>query len=87
MKLQLIATLARGDDQNRHRVSFLRNALVFFRDNDYWSKLFHNEAERGAVMRSRDPELMKQIHDYIDEFYIDKERTPATTEIALAFNI
>ena len=38
-------------------------------------------------MRSRDPELMKQIHDYIDEFYIDEEITPTTTEIALAFNI
>ena len=38
-------------------------------------------------MRSRDPELIKQIHDYIDESYIDEERTPTTTEIALAFSI
>ena len=27
-------------------------------------------------MRSRDPKLMKQIHDYINEFYIAEERTP-----------
>lgn len=38
-------------------------------------------------MRSRDPKLMKQIHDYINEFYIAEERTPTTTEIASAFSI
>ena len=38
-------------------------------------------------MRSRDPKLMKQIHDYINEFYIAEERTPTTTEIASAFFI
>lgn len=38
-------------------------------------------------MRSRDPELMKQIHDYIDKFYIAEERTPTTTEIAQTFDL
>ena len=38
-------------------------------------------------MRHKDPELMKQINDYIGEFYAQNDRTPSTTEIAKRFGI
>ena len=38
-------------------------------------------------MRHKDPELMKQINDYIGEFFAQNDRTPSTTEIAKRFGI
>ena len=38
-------------------------------------------------MRHKDPELMKQINDYIGDFYAKNDRTPSTTEIAKHFGI
>ena len=38
-------------------------------------------------MRHKDPELMKQINDYIGEFFAQNDRTPSTTEIAKHFGI
>lgn len=38
-------------------------------------------------MRHKDPELMKQIKTYIGEFYLARDRTPSTTEIAGKFGI
>ena len=38
-------------------------------------------------MRHKDPELMKQINDYIGDFYAINDRTPSTTEIAKHFGI
>lgn len=38
-------------------------------------------------MRHKDPELMKQINTYIGEFYVSRDRTPSTTEIARKFGI
>ena len=38
-------------------------------------------------MQHKDPELMKNINIYISEFYLRRDRTPSTTEIARAFSI
>ena len=38
-------------------------------------------------MRSKDPELMRRIRNYIGEFYVEHDRTPSTTEIAKTFGI
>ena len=38
-------------------------------------------------MRSRDNELMRQILEYIDGYYLQEMRTPSTTDIANKFNI
>ncbi len=38
-------------------------------------------------MQHKDPDLMKRIHAYIGEFYLDHDRTPSTTEIAGRFEI
>ena len=33
-------------------------------------------------MRTKDPELMKQILEYIEDYYIDHNASPSTTQIA-----
>ena len=38
-------------------------------------------------MRLKDEELMENIHRYIDDYYLQTERTPSTTEIADKFGI
>ena len=38
-------------------------------------------------MRSKDPELMRRIRNYIGDFYVEHDRTPSTTEIAKTFGI
>jgi len=38
-------------------------------------------------MQHKDPELMKRIRTYVGAFYLDRGRTPSTTEIAKAFGI
>lgn len=38
-------------------------------------------------MRSRDNELMRQILEYIDGYYLQEMRAPSTTDIASKFNI
>ena len=38
-------------------------------------------------MRSRDNELMRQILEYIDGYYLQEMRAPSTTDIANKFNI
>ena len=37
---------------------------------------------KGADMRTKDPELMKQILEYIEDYYIDHNASPSTTRIA-----
>lgn len=38
-------------------------------------------------MRHKDPELMRKIHDYAEEYYFSKGYSPATSEIAAAIGI
>ena len=38
-------------------------------------------------MRSKNPELMKQIHHYVNEFCLETSRTPSVSEIAQALGI
>lgn len=38
-------------------------------------------------MRQKDPELMENILNYINEYYLENEATPSTTEIADAMGI
>ena len=38
-------------------------------------------------MRSKNPELMKQIHQYVNEFCLETSRTPSVSEIAQALGI
>ena len=38
-------------------------------------------------MQHKDPDLMKRIHTYISDFYLRRDRTPSTTEIARRFEI
>lgn len=38
--------------------------------------------ERNEAMRSKRPELMKEIYSYIDQYYSAKHTTPSTAEIA-----
>lgn len=38
-------------------------------------------------MRSKSPELMKQIKDYIEEYYLQNRESPSTTKIAEAVGI
>ena len=38
-------------------------------------------------MRSKNPELMERIRDFIDSFYLDSGRPPSTTEIGTAVGI
>lgn len=48
--------------------------------------LFDLEREDPA-MRQKDPELMENILNYINEYYLENEATPSTTEIADAMSI
>ena len=58
--------------------------------SQYMSRLLTieiSEEEEVTLMRHKDPELMKQINTDIGEFYVARDRTPSTTEIARRFGI
>ena len=38
-------------------------------------------------MQHKDTGLMRQMHAYIEQFYLSHDRTPSTTEIARKFGI
>ena len=43
--------------------------------------------KRGAGMRSKNPELMNEIKEYIEGYYLQNRRSPSTTKIADAVGI